>query len=92
MDGPALYGYGGGKLRVAGNARGETAVDTLKWTRSGIDVTGNIKLTNKNSEICIGPRWCIVAEGADGQNLVFRDKLATTDSRYYMAAGKFVDI
>jgi hypothetical protein len=98
MDGPSLYGYGGGKLRVSGNAQGETAVDTLKWTRSGVDVTGNanisgnIKLTNTNSEICIGPRWCIVAEGADGQNLVFRDKLSTTDSRYYMAAGKYVDI
>ena len=98
MDGPSLYGYGGGKLRVSGNAQGETAVDTLKWTRSGVDVTGNanisgnIKLTNTNSEICIGPRWCIVAEGADGQNLVFRDKLSTTDSRYYMAAGKSVDI
>jgi filamentous hemagglutinin family protein len=47
MDGPALYGYGGGKLRVAGNARGETPVDTLKWTRSGVDITGDTNISGK---------------------------------------------
>jgi hypothetical protein len=92
MDGPALYGYGGGKLRVAGNLNGETPVDTLKWNRSGVDVTGNIKLTNKNSEICIGPRWCIATEGDDGQHLVFRDKLSGGDKRYAMYPNHYVDI
>ena len=42
MDGPALYGYGGGKLRVAGNARGETPVDSLKWNRDGVKISGKI--------------------------------------------------
>jgi hypothetical protein len=42
MDGPALYGCGGGKLRVAGNARGETPVDSLKWNRDGVKISGKI--------------------------------------------------
>ena len=55
MDGPALYGYGGGKLRVAGNARGEQTVDTLKWNRDGITVQGNT-LTGTNP-IKFSSKW-----------------------------------
>jgi hypothetical protein len=92
MDGPALYGYGGGKLRVSGNARGETPVDSLKWNREGITVSKNITLSDKNSRICLGPRWCIVAEGENGENLVFRDNLAGGDKRYVMNPNNFVDL
>jgi hypothetical protein len=37
-DGPSLYGYSGGKLRVSGK---DSPVDILKWTRSGVDISGN---------------------------------------------------
>ena len=41
---------------------------------------------------CIGPRWCIVAEGANGEHLVFRDILTGGDKRYYMAPGQFKNL
>lgn len=35
------------------------------------------------TQICIGPRWCIVPEG---DNLIFRDRISKVDSRYAMFA------
>jgi hypothetical protein len=53
---------------------------------------GNINMTNKNAQLCIGPRWCIQAEGANGEYLVFRDKLTGTDSRYAMFQSRYVNL
>ena len=94
-DGPSLYGYSGGKLRVSGNAQGETPVDTLKWTRSGVDISGNANISGNivlpiGNKICLGPRWCIVAEGDYGKYLVFRDMI--DGKRYAMSPNKDADL
>jgi hypothetical protein len=47
VDGPALYGYGGGKLRVAGNAGGETTTDPLVWNREGVNINGTLTVNGK---------------------------------------------
>ena len=82
VDGPVLYGYGGGKLQAAGNARGEQVVDALKW-----DHSGNVNVTNtiNAKKLCLGDRWCIVPEG---NVLVFRDNLTGGDNRYAMFPGQ----
>ena len=49
-------------------------------------------MTNKNAEICLGPRWCIASEGDNGEYLVFRDKLSGGDKRYAMYPDHYVDI
>jgi hypothetical protein len=47
VDGPSLFGYNGGKLTAAGTARGEKAVDALKWDHSGnVFVTGTVDAAN----------------------------------------------
>jgi len=136
-DGPSLYGYSGGKLRVSGK---DSPVDILKWTRSGVDISGNTTISGnlvtggekhddwtgvnlkrrdgrwshfdwkddqKNyirgetivddninfaagKSICLGPRWCIVTEGRDGEYLVFRDKI--DGKRYAMSPNKDADL
>lgn len=40
VDGPSLYGFSGGKLRVAGN----NPVDALKWDRNGVTVNGKLNI------------------------------------------------
>ena len=78
VDGPSVYGYAGGKLRVAGNARGETPVDALKWDRTGVKITGNafvgdnVVMSGNNSWILHTPddgrKQLYVAPGTDGAN------------------------
>jgi hypothetical protein len=60
---------------------------------------GNLRLMANNGDIqvpsnklCIGPKWCIVAEGDQGQYLVFRDMKAGKDARYMMSGDKIVNL
>jgi hypothetical protein len=47
-----------------------------------------------HGSLCFGPRWCIQAEGNNGEYLVFRDTKPANgkDSRYAMDPNKYIDI
>ena len=94
VNGPRLQGFNGGALGTV-NGGSKTA---LSWNNSptvfvekicGKDGTGCVTFGGSknalNNKICIGPRWCIVAEG---DALVFRDTLTGGDNRYAMLAGQ----
>lgn len=105
VDGPSVYGYGGGKLRTAGNARGETAKDSLLWNRDGVKVPGNLEVGGNvtvggkpiNSGSATGPlkisdRWVLQDEGGVA---VLRDVTETAkgkDSRFAFFGSKYVDV
>jgi hypothetical protein len=105
VDGPSVYGYQGGKLRAAGNARGETAKDSLIWHREGVKVPGNLEIGGNvtvggkpiNSGSATGPlkisdRWVLQDEGGVA---VLRDVTETAkgkDSRFAFFGSKYVDV
>ena len=88
VDGPSLFGYNGGKLRVAGNARGETPVDTLKWNRGGVNVTGILGVTG-NSNIggseSVAGNVNVAGQGIFGGNIVSK---GTIDAAGFTVGGK----
>ena len=94
VNGPRLQGFSGGALGTV-NGGSKTA---LSWNNTptvfvekmcGKDGTGCVTFGNNGkttlNKICIGPRWCIAAEG---DALVFRDSLTGGDNRYAMLAGQ----
>ena len=87
VDGPVLYGYSGGKLQAAGNARGEQVVDALKWDHSGnVNITGAVS----TPKIKLSNRWSLQDENGI---LVFRDNNSSAgDHRYALYPGEYVDV
>jgi hypothetical protein len=57
--------------------------------RQNVIINEDLTLPSGNAQLCIGPRWCIRAEG---ENLVFRDMKAPDDKRYAMFNNSYVDI
>ena len=58
VDGPSLYGFGGGKLRVSG----DVPTDPLKWNKEGVIVAGKLTIqdagdivANKEYQIWTNP-------------------------------------
>jgi hypothetical protein len=53
--------------------------------RKNVQIYDDLALGDVNSQVCIGPRWCIRAEG---DALVFRDMKSAGDNRYAMSMGQ----
>jgi hypothetical protein len=52
--------------------------------RRNVQVWDDLSLPENSAQVCIGPRWCIRAEG---DALVFRDMKTPGDNRYAMGPG-----
>jgi len=52
--------------------------------RRNVQVWDDLSLPENSAQVCIGPRWCIRAEG---DSLVFRDMKTPGDNRYAMGPG-----
>jgi hypothetical protein len=52
--------------------------------RRNVQVWDDLSLPEGSAQVCIGPRWCIRAEG---DHLVFRDMKTPGDNRYAMGPG-----
>ena len=92
VDGPRLQGHQGGQLGT--NAGGDKTA--LTWNRTGVYIPGNGgDWKAQNNQLCVGKRWCLRAEGANDEYLVFRDMEAArggVDRRYAMFPDRYVDI
>ena len=82
VDGPRLTGCGGGQLNtVCGGEKNK-----LTWNQRGVFIPANgPDWKAQNNQLCIGPKWCIRAEGNNGEFLVLRDMDALgrgVDRRY----------
>ena len=71
-------------LMLLGNTSAENGRQVKVWDDLSVDRNLNV-----NHQVCIGPRWCIIAEG---NNLSFRDNLAGGDKRVTMYPNQYTDI
>ncbi|MEY3401673.1 MAG: hypothetical protein RLZZ86_1288 [Cyanobacteriota bacterium] len=92
VDGPRLQGHQGGQLGT--NQGGDKTA--LTWNKTGVYISGNGgDWKAQNNQLCLGKRWCLRAEGANDEFLVFRDMEAARagkDARYAMFPDRYVDI
>ncbi len=77
-----------GKLSLPVNYYTASDVDTKLNTLTPVSLlipANGTDWTQQNSQLCIGPKWCLRAEGNQGQFLVLRDMdalRAGNDARY----------
>ena len=96
VDGPALFGYGGGALGTSQQAEKGGYKEALRWNRDGnvnvageLNIDGNVKAYKG---VNVSDKWVLQDEGGV---LVFRDKTNTKagkDSRYALFPGEYVDV
>ena len=81
-------GYGNKLSFWRYNGDGKNAGSLMDLHDAGsVSVNGNMKVNG--TQLCIGDRWCINAEG---DHLVFRDNKSDGDKRYAMFAGNYKDL